>query len=145
VELRQLVGLVLEVSIFLTVFGSGLQTTRGDLAAPFRRPGELATSLVAMFGVMPMVGVTLSLLFHLHPAVEIALVALSVSPMPLLLPNREVKAGGRMSYGIGLMVVAAVMSILFIPVPSWSADACFNTRCSSSRAARRPNVMPFPP
>ena len=80
------------MSIFLTVFGFGLQTTRGDLAAPFRRPGVLATSLVAMFGVMPMVAVTLSLLFHLHPTVEIALVALSVSPMPPLLANREVKA-----------------------------------------------------
>jgi bile acid:Na+ symporter, BASS family len=114
--MRQFVGLVLEVSIFLTVFGFGLQTTRGDIVAPFRRPGVLATSLLAMFGAMPLVAIALSLLFRLHPAVEIALVALAVSPMPPLLPSREVKAGGRMSYGIGLMVVAAVLSIVFIPI-----------------------------
>jgi bile acid:Na+ symporter, BASS family len=114
--MRQFVGLVLQVSIFLTVFGFGLQTTREDIFSPFRRPGVLATSLLAMFGAMPLVAIALSLLFRLHPAVEIALVALAVSPMPPLLPNREVKAGGRMSYGIGLMVVAAVLSIVFIPL-----------------------------
>jgi BASS family bile acid:Na+ symporter len=113
--MRQLVGIVLQVSIFLTVLGFGLQTTRDDIFAPLRRPATLARSLLAMFVVMPMVAIALSLLFRLHPAVEIALVALAISPMPPLLPNREVKAGGRMSFGIGLMVMAAVLSIAFIP------------------------------
>src|SRR5262245_40481750 len=114
--MRQFVSLVLEASIFLTALGFGLQTTRGDIAAPFRGPGALAASLRAVFGARPLVAVGPSLLLRLHPPVEIALVALAVSPMPPLLPNREVKAGGRMSHGIGLMVLAATLSIVFIPV-----------------------------
>jgi bile acid:Na+ symporter, BASS family len=116
VALRDLVVFVLQVSVFLTVFGFGLQTTRGDIAAPFRRPGVLARSLLAMFVIMPIVAIVLSLSFRLHPAVEIALVALALSPMPPVLPSRQVKAGGRLSYGIGLMVVAATLSIVFIPL-----------------------------
>jgi len=115
-DLPQIVALALQVSIFLTVFGFGLRSTRDDLLSPARRPGTLARGLVAMFVVMPIVAILLSDAFQFHPAVEIALVALSISPMPPLLSNREAQAGGRVSYGIGLTVTAALLSIGFIPL-----------------------------
>ena len=115
-DLRQIVALALQVSIFLTVFGFGLRSTLDDLLSPARRPGTLARGLVAMFVVMPIVAIVLCIAFQFHPAVEIVLVALSISPMPPLLSNREAQAGGRVSYGIGLMVTAALLSIGFIPL-----------------------------
>ncbi|MGB7951108.1 MAG: membrane transporter protein, partial [Candidatus Binatia bacterium] len=115
-DLRQIVMLCLQASIFLTVFSYGLQATVDDLLYLVRRPGVLARSLVAMFVFMPLIAVTITAVFDFHPAVEIALVAIAISPIPPLLPQRVVKAGGRASYGLGLMATAALLSIVFIPL-----------------------------
>jgi BASS family bile acid:Na+ symporter len=113
---QELVALTLAVSIALTVFGFGLRSTRDDLLYPLRHRGQLARALTAMFVVMPVVAIVLCAVTVLHPAVEIALVALAISPMPPLLTNRQATAGGRVSYGIGLMTVAALLSVGFIPL-----------------------------
>jgi bile acid:Na+ symporter, BASS family len=113
---QQIILFAVQVSIFLTVVGFGLQATRDDLLYLVRRPGLLVRSLLAMFVVMPVFAVLVAWAFALHHAVELALVALAISPVPPLLPNRELKAGGRASYGLGLMATAAVLSIGFIPL-----------------------------
>jgi BASS family bile acid:Na+ symporter len=69
-----------------------------------------------MFVVMPVVAVTLAQTFDFFHPVEVALVALSISPIPPLLPRRHDKAGGDASYGLGLMVTAAVLSLGIIPL-----------------------------
>jgi BASS family bile acid:Na+ symporter len=48
--------------------------------------------------------------------VKIALVFISVSPIPPVLPNKMFKAGGGSDYTIGLLVAAAVVSIVAIPL-----------------------------
>jgi bile acid:Na+ symporter, BASS family len=113
---QQIVLLVVQVSIFLTVFGFGLQATRDDLLYLVRRPGMLVRSLVAMFLIMPLFTLIVARTFVFHPAVEIALGALAISPVPPLLPRRQVKAGGEGSYGVGLMATAALLSIAFVPL-----------------------------
>ncbi len=114
-DLQQLIILGLKGSIFLTVFAFGLQATKEDILHLVRRPSLLVRSLAAMFIVMPLFALTIARLFDLHPAVKIALVALALSPVPPVLPQREVKAGGRSSYALGLMATAALLSIVFIP------------------------------
>lgn len=64
---------------------------------------------------MPVAATALVMAFNLRPAVEIALVALAISPVPPLLPKRQIKADGDPSYAIGLLVLAAVAAIIFIP------------------------------
>ena len=46
----------------------------------------------------------------------IALIALAISPVPPALPRKINKAGGVAPYGLGLMVTAASLSILYIPL-----------------------------
>jgi BASS family bile acid:Na+ symporter len=113
---QQIILLMAQASIFLTVFGFGLQATRDDLLFLVRRPGILVRSLVAMFLVMPLFALLVTRIFEFHPAVKIALGALAISPVPPLLPRREVKAGGHGSYGLGLMATAALLSIVFVPL-----------------------------
>jgi BASS family bile acid:Na+ symporter len=105
----------LQASIFLTVFGFGLQATTGDVLYLVRRPAALWRSLLAMFVIMPIVAVVATAVLNLHAAVEIAIVALALSPVPPLLPKRQVEAGGRASYALGLMVLAALISVAIIP------------------------------
>jgi BASS family bile acid:Na+ symporter len=113
--LQQLVMLALQVSILLTVFGFGLHATANDMLFLVRRPGLLARSLLAMFVVMPVVALTLAMTLNVAPTVEIALVALAISPVPPLLPKKEDKAGGHTSYALGLMVTTALLSIVLVP------------------------------
>lgn len=113
---QEIVGLGLKTSIFLTVFGFGLQASGNDVLYLLRKPGLLMRSLVAMFLVMPLFAIFMTRAFDYHRAVAIALVALAISPVPPLLPRRVTKAGGRQPYGIGLMVTATVLSIVFIPL-----------------------------
>jgi BASS family bile acid:Na+ symporter len=115
-DLQRTVTFTLQASIFLAVFGFGLRSSHDDLVYPWRRPAALARALAAMFVLMPLVAVGLCLAWDLHHAVAVALVTLAISPMPPLLTNRQVHAGGRVAYGIGLMSVAAVIAVPFIPL-----------------------------
>ena len=98
--LQQVVVLVLQASVVLTVFGFGLQATVRDTLYLVRHPGLLARSLAAMFVVMPVVAVILAEVFQLQPSVEIVLIALAISPVPPLLPGKEGKAAGHVAYGL---------------------------------------------
>jgi len=60
--------------------------------------------------------VAMAMLFHLRPEVETTLILLSISPVPPILPGKEGKAGGDVSYAVGLLVVAALVSIVTVPV-----------------------------
>jgi BASS family bile acid:Na+ symporter len=113
---QAVVILALKISIVLTVFGFGLRATLADLLCLVRKPRLLFLSLLAMFFVMPLLAILLTRLFSFIPAVSIALIALSISPVPPLLPNRITKSVGIAPYGLGLMVTAASLSIVFIPL-----------------------------
>ncbi len=114
--LQQSIVLALQASIFMTVFDFGLQATFDDVLYVVRRPSLLVRSLVAMFVIMPVVAVTLAETFTFLESIEIALVALSISPIPPLLPGKEKDAGGDASYGLGLMAIAGGLSIVILPL-----------------------------
>jgi BASS family bile acid:Na+ symporter len=66
--------------------------------------------------IMPVLTAAVVSNLNLHPAVKIALVALAISPVPPLLPQRELKAAGTASYGYGLLFTAALIAIVYVPV-----------------------------
>jgi bile acid:Na+ symporter, BASS family len=108
--------LALKASIILSVFAIGLKATFRDATFLFRRPRDLLRALLSMNVLMPLVALALGAAFTLHPAVEIAIVAISVSPIPPILPNKALKAGGREDYTIGLLVATGLLSIFVIPI-----------------------------
>ncbi|HVN18377.1 MAG TPA: hypothetical protein VMU05_06375 [Dongiaceae bacterium] len=115
-NLQALIPVVLKASIFLTVFALGLQATFADATFLFRRPKLLIRGFVSINVVMPWLALLLAMTLHLHPAVQIALVALSVSPVPPIFPKKVLKAGGRENYTIGLLVATVVLAIVAIPI-----------------------------
>jgi bile acid:Na+ symporter, BASS family len=106
----------LKASIILSVFAIGLKATLADATFLFRRPGHLVRALLSMNVIMPLVALAVALPFDLHPAVKIALAVIAVSPTPPILPTKALKAGGAEPYTIGLLVAAAVLSIIVIPL-----------------------------
>jgi BASS family bile acid:Na+ symporter len=134
-NLQSLILIVLQVSVILTVFAIGLRASVQDATYLFRRPGELIRAVLALNVVMPAFAVGLALLFNLHPAVEIALVALAVSPVPPLLPNNVLKAGGTHSYAIGILLTASVLAIIFVPLSMEILRQSFNAPVQMTMAA----------
>jgi bile acid:Na+ symporter, BASS family len=106
------------LSVFLMVLGLGLAATWADVTYLLRDPRLLARSFLSMFVVMPVICVCVALYFHLPPAIKVALVALAISPVPPLVPQKEVTAGGHPAYALSLVSLAAVFSIVFVPVVS---------------------------
>jgi len=113
---QSLILLALKASIVLSVFAIGLVSRVNDTLFLLRRPKLLLRSVVAINVVMPIVAAAMAWIFDLPEAVEMSLVALAVSPVPPLLPKKQVMAHGEPSYAIGLLVGAALVAILFVPV-----------------------------
>jgi BASS family bile acid:Na+ symporter len=66
--------------------------------------------------LMPLFAASVAWAFELPTPIEIGLVALAVSPVPPLLPQKQAKARGEHAYSISLLVVAAGLAILLVPL-----------------------------
>jgi len=114
-NLEQFIMLAIKASIMLLVFGLGLHASPQDATFLFRHPGLLARSLLSMNVIMPLFAIVIAKVIDLHSAVEIAMVALALAPVPPILPGKQEKAGGRAAYAIGLLVAAALFAIVLVP------------------------------
>jgi BASS family bile acid:Na+ symporter len=115
VTLQQLISLGIQGSMALMVFCVGLHARFEDISYLLRRPGLLVRSLLAMNVIMPAVAVAVSFWLDVDHALKVALIALSVAPVPPILPGTQLKAGGRESYVVGLLATVALVSIFFVP------------------------------
>lgn len=105
-----------QISLFVVIFGYGLTARFADVTYLLRLPDLLARSLLAVLLVSPVIAGVLVGALDLRPQVAIALVTLAISPLPPLLPRRGEKAGGRPQYGLGLVMVLAVLAVPVISV-----------------------------
>jgi BASS family bile acid:Na+ symporter len=115
-SLAQLIPLVVNISMFMIVLALGLETTMDDALSLLRQPALLLRSILAMYIVMLALAIALDLLFSPPTPLKIALVTLALSPVPPILPTKQKKAGGTNSYTIGLLVAAALVAIVLVPV-----------------------------
>jgi len=134
-DFKQLVLLALQVSVIGTVFGFGLEASIEDLGHLARRPGLLARSFVSVFVLMPVVAVMLVRSLDFPHTTEVVLIALAVCPVPPLLPTRQGKAGGQLSYGLALVALLSLASIVTIPATEAILQHLFGRPLAISPAA----------
>src|SRR3954447_14582389 len=134
-NLASLIMLALAVSITLIVFSLGVGVSARDVLYLRRRPGLLLRSLFPIDVAMPLVAGFVAVLFNLRQPVEIALVALAISPVPPLLPRKGLKAGGHAPYVFSLLVAAAVFAIVFIPAAVLLIGKIFGLNLNQSAAS----------
>lgn len=112
-----LILVALKASIILTLFSTALSAQFGEMLYLFRHPRHLARAVLAMDVALPLFVALLALAFPgIHPAVQVALVALAVSPVPPLLPRKQLEAGSEQPYVIGLVTAMSVLAILTVPL-----------------------------
>lgn len=115
--LAQVIQLTMKGSVILSVFALGLEASFNDVTGLIRKPQQLLKALIPIYIVMPLVAGILILLFsNIHPAAKIALFALSVSPIPPLLPKKQLKVGATESYVIGLLVAVSLLAVAVVPL-----------------------------
>ncbi|HEU4516295.1 MAG TPA: hypothetical protein VFR77_03240 [Steroidobacteraceae bacterium] len=112
----KLIGLGINLSMALMVFSVALSAAGERWRDVLARPGLLVRSLIAMFIVMPVVAVLIARNFELNRALLVALLLLALAPVPPVLPSKQIKAGGGASFVLGLLVVAALASIVIAPL-----------------------------
>jgi BASS family bile acid:Na+ symporter len=74
-------------------------------------------------------------MFDFKRGAAIALIALAISPVPPLLPNRETKAGGQESYGLALMATLALLSIVAVPLAAEILQRVFDVPLNADAGA----------
>jgi bile acid:Na+ symporter, BASS family len=124
--MADLIKLTILSSVFLTVLGIGLAADWDDVTYLLRKPGLLVRSFVSMFVIMPIICVGAALLTHLPPAIKVALVALAISPVPPFLPGKQLMVGAHRCYVISLLSLAALLSMVFVPIVSSLFGDWFN-------------------
>lgn len=112
----QAISLAIQASMAVIVFCLGLKARVRDVTGLLEWPGLLARSLLSMYVIVPLLVAALCAYFDLNHAVEVALVVLALSPVPPILPGKEARAGGDASYAIGLLAVAALVAIVYVPL-----------------------------
>lgn len=108
--------LIFQISVIASVFAIGLGTKLLDITSLLSRPKLLARSLLATNILMPLVAILLVKGFHLPMLAGVALIALSLAPMPPVAPKAMINAGGEASYAAGLLSLTAIISLVWIPL-----------------------------
>jgi BASS family bile acid:Na+ symporter len=111
-----LISIAIKISLMLLVLGLGLRASIYDTLFVFRRPGHLLRAFVAMDIAVPLVALALTVGSGLDAPVKIALVTLSLAPLPATFSKKPLKAGGKVPYAVGLFVAITLISVLFIPL-----------------------------
>ena len=106
----------LKASIMCMVFAVGLSAQPRQALFLFVHPGRLLRMLAAMHLIMPLLVIAAIGALPLAEPVEIALLALAVSPVPPLLKLKSVRAGGSSEYIVGLLVSNCLLAVLIVPL-----------------------------
>ena len=118
--------LTIMISVVLMLFALSLRARLADLGYLLTHWRLGLGAFAAMFVIVPAAAIAISFFFDLDPAVKIALVAIALSPIPPILPNKQIKAGGRACYITGLLFAATIASIFVAPFGLYLASRLFD-------------------
>lgn len=109
-------GLAFRIAIFLTVFATGLATTREDLSYLRHRPALLLRSVLATIVVAPLVAVFLWRVLPIGPTAAIAIVVGALSPGLPTVPRTGRTLGGNVAFATSLLLVTSTLCVITVPL-----------------------------
>lgn len=115
-DLVTLTKLVMGVSVVLVVVSVGMSTNPGTALRLLKQPAMVLKAMLAMFVAMPLFTLLVTWMLPLETDVRIALLALSLSPMPPVMPVTQVKLGADFDYAIGIDLAATVTALATAPL-----------------------------
>lgn len=139
--LQQIIPLMITISLAGLVLAVGLHASVGDLLFVLRRPKLLIRAILAVIVIPPIASGLLVALLPLDPIVKAAIMLMAVSPVPPLVPGKELAIGGRKEYAYGVYVAMALLTLVSVPVVFAIASRAFGRADHVSFAAIAGTVL----
>lgn len=114
--IKQLLPIILQVSLILLVLSVGLQSHWRDFTFALARPGLLLRGIVAVNVVMPLVAAVLIMLFPMSQGIKVGIILMAVAPLAPLVPGKMLKAGSDCSFAVGLYVALMLLAVAIVPL-----------------------------
>jgi len=126
-EIKGLILTVIQISLFLFVASIGLMSTLRDTFYLFAHPRLLLRSVIAINVVVPVFALLMVSTLSLTPNVKLAIVLLAISPVPPLVPGKELRLGGKPPYVCSLYALESLLSIVIVPLTVLLFDSVYGT------------------
>lgn len=130
--LKQIIPILLTLSLAGLVMTVGLKSVQGDLVYVLRRPTMLLKAIIAVDLIPVAVAIPLALLLPLEPVVKAGIIMMAISPVPPLVPGQELGLGGRKEYAYGVYVAIALLAVITVPIATDLAGRAFGREESPS-------------
>jgi BASS family bile acid:Na+ symporter len=139
--IKQIIPLLLTLSLAGLVVSVGLNSTRDDLLYVLRRPALLAKAVLAVDIIPPAVAIALMAFLPLEPVVKAGIVLMSIAPVPPLVPGQQLGIGARKQYAYGIYVAMALLTVIVVPIALAVAARVFGREDSISFMAMAKTVV----
>jgi BASS family bile acid:Na+ symporter len=123
--LQALIPVLLTISLAGLILAVGLNAAKEDLFYVLFRPRLLFRSAAAVLIIPPLVAGLLIAFAPLPPVARAGILLMAISPVPPLVPGKELAAGGRKNYAYGLYVAMALLTIISVPAVMAIATTLF--------------------
>ena len=114
--LQTLVPILLTLSLAGLVLAVGLNSSRQDLLYVLTRPRLLFRAIASVMIIPPIVAGLLIALLPIDPIAKAGIMLMAISPVPPLVPGKQLGVGGRKNYAYGLYVAMALLTIISVPL-----------------------------
>lgn len=111
--LAQLAGALFVVSSMLAM---GMSLTLSQIAQPLKDVRLVALALLANFVLVPLLAYLITLIIPLDQALRTGLILLATAAGAPFLPKLVQGAKGNVAFGVGLMVLLMVVTIVYMPL-----------------------------
>lgn len=113
VLIAQLSGLLFIVASMLAM---GMSLTVAQIMAPLRNGRLVAMALLANFVLVPLLAYVIIRLIPMEQSLQIGLIVLATAAGAPFLPKLVQGAKGNLAFGVGLMVLLMVATIIYMPI-----------------------------
>ncbi|MDQ2621913.1 MAG: hypothetical protein M3Y45_02610 [Actinomycetota bacterium] len=110
------VGLVLTISLALSVLANGMRVGKEDLLFFLHDKRLLLISLLSIFVLSPVAAIAVIEWIDIPLVIRVAIATMSASIISPLLPWKQLEASGDRHYGVGLTLIVAVLAVGFVPL-----------------------------
>lgn len=102
--------------VLTSMISMGLGLTIAQIAEPLRDVGLVVRSLAANFVLVPLLGFLILAVLPLEQPLEIGLILLATAAGAPFLPKLVEVAKGDAAFGVGLMVLLMVVTVIYVPL-----------------------------
>jgi len=134
-DIKTLIPILIQASLFLIILSFGLRTHASRLFSVIRRGRGLWRGIAAVYIVVPLAAVLACAMFPIDREIKVGIVLMAVSPLAPVIPAKSMEAGIAASEAVADYVVLIVFAVVFVPATLWLLSVIYPENAQISPAA----------